>query len=75
MKDFLEYLDTNSIQYIETDNTFIVQPNNKQQRKHLEQWLISELVPYDNESAVVVDDEVVYTSSINYIILIPKYQF
>lgn len=75
MKDFLEYLDTNSIQYIETDNTFIVQPNNKQQRKHLEQWLISELVPYDNESAVVIDDEVVYTSSINYIILIPKYQF
>lgn len=75
MKDFLEYLDTNSIQYIETDNTFIVQPNNKQQREHIEQRLISELHSYDDESAVVVDDEVVYTSSINYIILIPKYQF
>tara|TARA_R110001592_G_scaffold125324_3_gene335214 strand:+ start:1050 stop:1331 length:282 start_codon:yes stop_codon:yes gene_type:complete len=75
MKFFKEYLNINSIQCIETDDTFIVQPNNKQQREHLEQWLISELVPYDDESAVVVDDEVVYTSSINYIILIPKYQF
>ena len=75
MKDFLEYLNTNSIQYIETDNTFIVQPNTEQQRKHLEQWLIQELVPYNDESAVVIDDEVVYTSSTNYIILIPKYQF
>ena len=71
----LNHLNINSIQCIETDDTFIVQPNNKQQREHLEQWLISELVPYDDESAVVVDDEVVYTSSINYIILIPKYQF
>lgn len=75
MQEFKEYLNTNSIQYMETDNTFIVQPNTKQQRKHLEQWLISELVPYDDESAVVIDDEVVYTSSTDYIILIPKYQF
>lgn len=75
MKFFKEYLNINSIQYIETENTFIVQPNTKQQREHLEQWLISELRSYDDESAVVVDDEVVYTSSINYIILIPKYQF
>lgn len=75
MKFFKEYLNINSIQYIETENTFIVQPNTKQQREHLEQWLISELRSYNDESAVVVDDEVVYTSSINYIILIPKYQF
>ena len=75
MKFFKEYLNINSIQYIETENTFIVQPNTKQQREHLEQWLISELRSYDDGSAVVVDDEVVYTSSINYIILIPKYQF
>ena len=75
MKDFLEYLNTNSIQYIETDNTFIVQPNNKQQWKHLEQWLISELLSYNDESAEVIDDEVVFTPSTNYIILIPKYQF
>ena len=75
MKDFLEYLNTNSIQYIETDNTFIVQPNNTPQRKHLEQWLISELRSYNDESAEVIDDEVVFTPSTNYIILIPKYQF
>lgn len=75
MQEFKEYLNTNSIQCIETDNTFIVQPNTKQQREHLEQWLISELVPYNDESAVVIDDEVVYTSSTDYIILIPKYQF
>lgn len=76
MKDFLEYLNTNSIQYMETDNTFIVQPNNKQQREHLEQWLISELhLFYDNKRPVIIDDEVFYSSSINYLILIPKYQF
>jgi hypothetical protein len=75
MKDFLEYLDTNSIQYIETDNTFIVQPNHSWQREHLEQWLISELHSYNDESAEVIDDEVVFTPSTNYIILIPKYQF
>ena len=76
MKFFKEYLNINSIQCIETDNTFIVQPNTKQQREHLEQWLISELhLYYDNKRPVIIDDEVFYSSSINYIILIPKYQF
>jgi len=75
MKDFLEYLNTNSIQYMETDNTFIVQPNTIQQWKHLEQWLISDLCSYNDESAEVIDDEVVYTSSIKCMALIPKYQF